>query len=227
VAREFDLDGVVPWGRTAAEYEDIFALGDVAAGARVLDCGGGPASFAAEWGDRGRRVVSLDPIHALPTHSVRARFEAARGAMLRGMQQAHARFVWSYYPTPESVVDLRERALARFLADRDVAPGARYVAGALPRLPFAAQSFDLVLCSHLLFLYSDELDTELHRRALREMLRVGREVRIYPLQDMEGRPSRHLEPVLESLRGIAEVELVPLAFEFQRGSTRMLRARQR
>jgi hypothetical protein len=61
---DFDLGGaVLPWGRNATEYEAFFALSDVSPSARVLDCGGGPASFASEWGSGGRFVVAADPIY--------------------------------------------------------------------------------------------------------------------------------------------------------------------
>ena len=100
---------------------------------------------------------------------------------------------------------------------------AHYVSASLPELPFLPKSFDLVLCSHLLFLYSAEFDFEAHLAFLREMLRVGREVRVYPLFDMDGRPSAHLEGAIQTLQASTHVELVPLSFEFRCGDSKMLR----
>lgn len=54
----------------------------------------------------------------------------------------------------------------------------------LPVLPFEQDSFDLVLCSHFLFLYEEQFDYAFHLKAVRELLRVakpGGEVKIYPL----------------------------------------------
>lgn len=104
-------------------------------------------------------------------------------------------------------------------------PLGRYVAGALPEPPFRSKSFDLVLCSHLLFLYSAELSLQMHVASIEEMLRVGAEVRIFPLLDLEGRPSVHLEGVLAALEPRAEADLVPVRFEFQKGAREMLRIR--
>ena len=59
-----------------------------------------------------------------------------------------------------------------------------YVAARLPRLPFADDTFELAVCSHLLFLYSAELSAEFHLVALRELLRVAGEVQVFPLLDM-------------------------------------------
>ena len=106
---------------------------------------------------------------------------------------------------------------------RSATRAGRYVAARLPELPFRTGAFDLVLCSHLLFLYSGDLDLEMHLASFREMLRVGREVRIFPLLDLEGKLSVHLEPTLRALLGSVQVEVLSVPFEFQRGGSRMLR----
>src|SRR5262249_2608381 len=161
MVKEFELGGIVPWGREADEYEAFFALGDVPPDAHVLDCGGGPASFTAEWCARGRRVTAADPLYRFATASIRARFEATREPMRLGMERARGHFAWSFYASEDAVVARRARALERFADDRASHPG-RYVAAALPLLPFSAAAFELVLCSHFLFLYSADLSTELH-----------------------------------------------------------------
>jgi hypothetical protein len=55
------------------------------------------------------------------------------------------------------------------------------------------------------------------------MLRLGREVRVFPLLDMDGHPSVHLEASVGVLQTLAHVELVPVPFEFRRGDSQMLR----
>jgi hypothetical protein len=60
----------------------------------------------------------------------------------------------------------------------------RYVAGALPRLEFATNPSDLCVCSHLLFLYSNQLTLEFHLCSIVELLRLAAEVRIFPLRDL-------------------------------------------
>ncbi len=74
----------------------------------------------------------------------------------------------------------RLAAMENFLADYEAGKAAgRYIEGVLPSLPFADDSFDLALCSHLLFLYSEQLDADFHIAAVRELLRVARDVRIF------------------------------------------------
>src|SRR5690606_16600289 len=46
------------------------------------------------------------------------------------------------------------------------------------------QTYGLILCSHMLFLYHEQFDEAFHIDALREMLRLckpGGQIRIYPL----------------------------------------------
>ena len=101
-----------------------------------------------------------------------------------------------------------------------------HMEASLPELPFVDDAFDLAPSSHLLFLYSDQLDLGFHIRALEEMLRVAAEVRVFPLLQTGGAPSPHVEGVVGafSSRGM-DATVEPVAYEFQRGGNRMLRAR--
>ena len=66
-----------------------------------------------------------------------------------------------------------------------------YIFAKLPNLPFENNYFDLALSSHLLFVYDNMLDYEFHKNSILEMLRVSKEVRIFPLVDFKN--SRVLE----------------------------------
>jgi hypothetical protein len=95
-------------------------------------------------------------------------------------------------------------------------------------LPFADAKFDLCLCSHLLFLYSEQLTLEFHIASMLDQLRVAREVRVFPLFDLECRRSAHLDPVRRALDGHGiETELARVPHEFQKGANEMLRAWRR
>ena len=115
----------------------------------------------------------------------------------------------------------------RFL--RDYSKGkkeGRYVEAALPSLPFTDCAFDLVLSSHFLFLYSEQLSLEFHLDALMEMLRVAKDVHVFPLLQMDGKPSPHLSPVMDvmNLHGV-DSTITAVPYEFQRGGHQMLRLR--
>lgn len=227
-SKEFELGGVVPWGRRLSEYQAFFALDELASGSPILDAGGGPSSFAAEARKAGARVVAADPIYALRGDDIRHRFEETADAMRTGMRRASYRFNWSHYGSEEAVHRLRREALELFLEDfEDGKVEGRYVSASLPSLPFEDGSFRVALVSHLLFLYGDDLDFGFHLASIRELLRVAGEVRVFPLVNLDGLPSSHLPGVMRTLRSEGAVtELADVPFEFQKGATRMLRVRR-
>jgi hypothetical protein len=219
------FDQIVPWGRSRAEYELMFDLSapDLAGG--VLDCGGGPSSFTAELSACGFRAVSVDPIYAFSGSEIRARFEVIVDSMLSQVRATPGDWTWSYHRSPDDLLATRRTALERFLADYESGlHEGRYHVGELPSLPFAPASFGLALCSHLLFLYSDLLTEDFHIRAVRELCRVAREVRIFPLLTLSRKPSPHLAAVRSALLADGwSSEVVSVNYELQRGGNQMLK----
>jgi hypothetical protein len=219
------LSEVIPWGRSYDEYVGMFDLSEHDLAGRILGCGDGPASFNAEATLRGCRVISCDPIYDFTPHQIKQRVLDCHDDMIAQVRRNPDGFVWDRFESPEELGRCRLRAMRRFLADFDSGKAdGRYVTSALPNLPFADSQFDLALCSHLLFLYSDHLDFEFHRAAISEMLRVAREVRIFPLLTLDRRQSPHLEPI----RGLFQAEgrtaeVRAVRYEFQRGGNQMLR----
>jgi hypothetical protein len=220
----FQLDNVVPWGRSFAEYQAMFALTEADLQGRILGCGDGPASFNCELTERGGSVVSIDPIYEYRERQIAARVEACFGKVIEETRKNADEFVWSHIGSVEELADMRMAAMRRFLADYENGRNqGRYHPGALPSLPFAADAFDLGLCSHFLFLYSQHFDLNFHLDSIAEMCRVCREVRIFPLLQLGGERSPYVRLACDSLaeRGLrAKVEEVP--YEFQRGGNQML-----
>lgn len=108
-------------------------------------------------------------------------------------------------------------------------PGAakRGATWTLPRLPFADHSFDLALCANFLFLYSSQHDLDFHVQALLELVRVAREVRVFPLMELGSVLSRHVDSGTDALRGHGlVVDSIQVPYELQRGGNRMMRITQ-
>ena len=218
------LADVIPWGRSFDEYRRMFALTPADLPGPILGVGDGPAGFNAEATARGHAVTSADPIYAFSADDIRSRVEACYDSVVRQARAESHRFVWAEFPTPEALGAARLAAMNRFLADYDRGRReGRYVAASLPRLPFPAGHFSLCLCSHLLFLYADHLDEAFHVDSIVEMLRVAREVRIFPLLDLAGDSSRHVGPVITSLRRAGfDPQIAKVDYEFQRDGNEML-----
>jgi hypothetical protein len=224
----FTLDQVVPWGRSFDEYIRMFSLGSDDLTGRILGCGDGPASFNAEAARRGMRVVSCDPIYEFDATLLRRRIDETADQIIEQTRRNADEFVWDTITSIDELRDTRMSAMRQFLEDFSGGEAAgRYIAAALPNLPFADGTFDLALSSHFLFLYTTQLGKAFHLEAVREMCRVADEVRIFPLLALGGSPSTHVAPVAEALaRAGFTVSIEPVPYEFQRGGDRMMRLRR-
>src|SRR5262249_33347607 len=159
------------------------------------------ASFNAEMTQRGGLVVSCDPIYGFRASQIHEQFEASIEPVMSQVRAHPQNYVWSYHRDPESLLQTRKAGLARFLADYPLGlVERRYVVGELPALPFSEGTFDLALCSHLLFLYSGSLSQDFHLASVMEMCRVAKEVRIFPLTDLTCELSAHVGPVRDQLQ---------------------------
>jgi hypothetical protein len=222
----FTLDQVVPWGRSFEEYRRMFALSDADLRLRILGCADGPASFNAESTRRGAAVISIDPLYRLDTGTIRDRMPATYDQMLEQAQRNRQQFVWDTIQSVEELGRIRMQSMQVFLDDYDLGKRqGRYVDAELPSIAFPDKSFDLALCSHFLFLYTEHLPEVFHRSAILELCRVAWEVRIFPLLALDGGISRYVARMVDDLSGSREVSLETVPYEFQRGGDQMMRVR--
>jgi len=222
------LADVVPWGRSLHEYRLMFSLTDDDLARRILGCGDGPASVNAELHALGpHRYRSVDPIYVFSGAEIESRVRDSYDAIVSQVKKKLDRYLWNHFPDPDAQGRARLAAMTRFLQDYESGRAeGRYLAASLPVLPFADAEFELCLCSHLLFLYSENLSLDFHLAAMLEKLRVAREVRVFPLFDLNCQRSAHLDPVRHALEAKGFLtDLVKVPHEFQKGANQMLRVR--
>lgn len=207
---------VMVTSRSFDEYVAFFALDPDTLPARIIDVSAGASGFTAEANRRGVCAIAVDPAYSLGndqlTERVRADVERGRGMIADNT----VRYTYDWYGSPERRTRLRSDALTDFLEDRAARPE-RYVRGALPELPFADDSADLALCSHLLFTWAGVFDEAWHDAALTELLRMAPEVRIFPFALRGAGDAIEFVPrVLDRLRRAGHgVEIRATAYEFQ------------
>jgi hypothetical protein len=223
------LEDVVPWGRSLREYNRMFALDEAdLARRRILGCADGPASFNAEMHARGVRVVSADPLYAFSRQQIRQRIDETYDKILAGARAGRETYVWREIGSPEELGKVRMAAMERFLDDFELGRAqGRYVGMGLPRLGFGDGEFELAVCSHFLFTYSQQLSAQFHVESVRELCRVAGEVRLFPLLNMDGTPSPHAQVVVEAMRRDGcSADVVQVPYEFQKGGDQMLIVRR-
>ncbi len=219
------LSEIVPWGRSLAEYQLMFSLTEADLSRKILGCGDGPASFNAEMVDRGYAVTSIDPVYQFSAAEIRQRVQDTYEPIISQVKQNTDRYIWKNFADVEELGQARLASMEKFLVDFAADESKqRYLDESLPSLVFADQQFDLCLCSHLLFLYAEQLSLEFHLASIHELLRVSSEVRIFPLLQLNCDPCPYLEPVIQEFSGAGyNVQVLPVEYEFQRGGDRMLK----
>jgi hypothetical protein len=225
----YKYEKAVPWGRSFDEYQRMFRLTTEDLERSILGCADGPASFNAGMARQKRRVVSCDPLYEFAKDQIEQRIDATYEDVMEQTRHNKDKFVWNLITSIDELGRLRLEAMHDFLADYETGrKEGRYIPAALPDLPFAPSTFDLALCSHFLFFYSDSLSHEFHRRAVDELCRVAQEVRIFPLLTYNAKPSALAAPIVDQLTQagrIVSIEKVP--YEFQRGGNMMMRVTRR
>ncbi len=219
------LAQVVPWGRSLEEYRQMFMLADEERTLKILGVGDGPASFNSEMKVLGYTVVSIDPIYALSKKQIEQRIDKTYDTVVSQVKQKPDDFVWDFFVNPKHCGCYRLETMRKFLQDYEMGKlQGRYIPSSLPKLDFDDEQFDLAVCSHLLFLYSDQLSFSFHRESIQELCRVSREVRIFPLLALDCKKSPYVSSIQSYFRDMDfTVDICSVPYEFQKGGNEMMR----
>ena len=226
---EFKLEQVIPWGRSMQEYIKMFGLTPNDLHLNILDCAGGPASFNSEMTYKGYTVISCDPIYQFSAVEIAQRIQETYQTVIDGVKATQEYFVWQDIQSSDHLGQVRMAAMQQFLEDLPLGiQQGRYITCELPVLPFNDAQFELALCSHFLFTYSDLLSRDFHLASIQEMCRVATEVRIFPLLNNFSREvSSLLLPVMEELAHGYDLEIKQVQYEFQKGGNQLLQVRRK
>lgn len=218
------LNTTVPWGRSLQEYQDMFLLRESELQSSILACADGPASFNTEARKQGAKVTSVDPLYQFSAEEIKTRINVVAEEVIGQVKAHQDDFFWTAFANPEALYQQRMRSMQLFLDDYAMpASSPFYISAQLPELPFANKQFDLALCSHFLFLYSEHFDAQFHLDSMHELCRVASQVRVYPLVGLDNTPSPHLGLIVKELsRQGHEVKQQTVDYQFQKGATQML-----
>ena len=150
------LENVMPWGRNFKEYKNMFLLSDEdLKSQKILGCGDGPSSFNYEVTKLNGNIMSVDPIYQFSQNEIQIRIDETSSVISEQLRQNQDNFVWKNIKNVDELINIRLTAMSAFIKDYDNGKKEkRYIYQELPKLSFKESSFDIVLSSHFLFLYS-------------------------------------------------------------------------
>ncbi len=221
----FNLQKVVPWGRSFDEYCAMFGLSEQDLQQAIVGVADGPAAFNAVLTETGGNIISADPVYAFSRGQIQQRIDDLFDDMVLQVEANANDLRLHKFGSAQALGEVRMQAMQCFLRDFEQGKQqGRYINAELPDLPFKEDQFDLALCSHLLFLYSDQLSLDFHIKAILELCRIAEEVRIFPLLNLSHDKSGHLEQVIQVLTQSGfRPTIEKVEYEFQIGGNEMLR----
>ena len=221
-----ELKDILITGRTYEEYMAFFDLDEKKLiGKKVLDCPSGASSFIKTANEKGIKAKGADIIYQFNIDEIKEQALKTMEQIYTDTSWMHG-FCFDFYTSIENHKIHRQNALEGFYTHFN---GFDYSSMGLPKLRYQSDSFDLVLSSHLLFTYDDRFDYEFHKNSILEMLRIGKELRLFPLVDFknsrldeEQNFSPFVYKIMEELKEY-KMEIVKVGFEFQPKAGYMLK----
>lgn len=214
------LSDVYPWGHNLAAYRAIFNLNDQALTRPIVSFADGTSSANSELTGLGCAMVSVDPVYQFSAHDIHRRLVE----MMEQAEAYHQQLAPDDQQEAKDIADLRVNATLDFLEDFELGKERhRYLVGALPGpLSLADNTFDIGLCAHFLLLY-DNYGLRFHIEAITEMLRICREIRIYPTINLQGQQSQVLDGVIKYFASAYTTRLEPVDYGYQGMGNQLLR----
>ena len=181
------------------------------------------ASFNFEAHCLGCDITSYDPIYQFNKEELEKRIEDVRGTVMQQMSANMDNYIWTKIRDLNQLEQIRMDAMKLFLDDFEVGLSEqRYRYHELPNsLPVGDDYYDIGLSSHFLLLYT-QLGFEFHVKAIGEMLRVCKEVRIFPIVDLDACQTDMISNVIDEFKKRYVVELKATNYQFQKNANKML-----
>ena len=142
---------------------------------------------------------------------------------MQQMRENMDNYVWTNIKDLDELEFTRMSAMKKFLSDYEKGKAeGRYVFHELPnRLLYEDNYFDIGLSSHFLLMYTS-LGYDFHIASITEMLRVCKEIRIFPIVDLDANKTDLTVKVMDYFKKDYNVESVKTDYEFQKGENKLL-----
>lgn len=216
---------LVLWGHSVDEYREMFDLSQEDMNSKILEYGCGPSAVNAQQFQEAHQAVSCDPLFVLDKDTLSSKAVMIFAQMADEVRREQDQFDFSRTGGLEQLLENRRNGMKKFFADYEQGKAeGRYYGAADYHLPYSDFSFDFALSANYLFADLEDQTVEFHINVIRELARVAKEVRIFPLNDMEGKTSEFLGPVLLELQKEGYgVEIREVDYHLHKSENAMLR----
>ncbi len=200
------------WGFHIDEYQSMFDLSDKQMRSNILEYGCAATAVNSQLAQSGHHnIISLDPWFGLDCTTLEKKinlnFEQKYIEIIRQKNNLDALNTTEL----DTLLNYRRAGIKCFLQDYDRGCAEkRYVECVDIATNFVNNQFNHAVSSHFFFDHSGAIKQAVER--ICELVRVANEVRIFPLNDLNGTPSPGLAPVLLGLQQLnygIEIRHVP------------------
>lgn len=221
--RKLNLKNNVLVGRNFEEYYKMFDLKSLDLDREfILDVASGVSSFCAEASNKGYRVVASDRIYGFTSENLENKCKRDLDFVIEQLSNVIDLYKWEVFKDVNELEKNRKKAYQLFLEDFKKYGKERYINVEYPISPFNGKQFTTTLVSHFLFLYDEHLNYEFHKKIISELIRVtSNEIRIFPLVNLKGKKSLHLEQFLKDFSKY-DMEIRKVDYEFVINGNEML-----
>lgn len=213
------------WGQHLDEYRDMFGLTAADLSKNFLEYNSGASAFNAELSKLNTKCISCDPWFDLELEELAEKINTNFNNRLKQLENNLQNIDVSRYGSFAKLIAYRRQGIAEFL--QDFVKGKddkRYIGPQGASLPFADFSFDFAVVANNFFADLDYQTVEYHVAIIKELGRVAKDVRIFPLVDVNGVPSSLLGPIIMGLhQDNFGVEVKDVAYHLQPKGNAMLR----
>ena len=177
------------------EYARMFDLSSEDLSKSILSYPSSVTSFNAEASERGHQITSADHFYLDEKDATQQRAEQLFERQKRKLLSNRDYFL-QHDINPDQLLIKWKNTIDHFIEDYQQGyRNGRYIKVASSPFPFEAHQFDIALCSALCF-YEENNGHLSEADILRELLRVSKEVRIFPLLNEEGEVDEIWGPVM-------------------------------
>lgn len=224
ISMSLNLSNILPWGRSYAEYLEMFSLSENDLNKRILSCADGLSSFNAEASALGLNILSCDPVYQYDISEIKLLIKNSYQEIISGIEKHQGNFFWKRFANIQALSEYRKKVFVEFFDHfSQLRNSDKYLQASLPNLPFNNDSIDLLLISHFLFLYTENINFELHCTYIKECLRVSKEMRIYPLATLNNEPYPHLTKIINHCESLGfTIYTEEVAYRFLKSANEML-----